>query len=288
MANEMVTLLAKARKLGVDGYRKMSIEELRAAIKSAETGAKPAKGKTIAKGKTTASANGRTASKGKSTSTPAKGKSSPAKGRTKSTSKTAPAKSTRKATSAKGKTKAATGAKAKRSSAARGSGRWAVSPVQSGPVKPLGKGKAGTRAALGKINWNKPSNVGQSGKRKDVLDALREHKGDKAAAFKSLKRKAQGYYPGKTKEEAERTLVWLIARVAYDYAYKTGQHEPAQRAAYGTSKRASDIKRREDRAAARKPSRSRKTAGKGRSKAAPAKGRKTAPTASKGRSKSRR
>ena len=257
MANEQITLMARARKLGVDGYRRMSTDELRDAIKRAETGSTakgkssvPAKGKTAtpAKGKT--STNGRTTAKGKSA--PAKGKSSPAK----KTSTAAPAKSTtRKPATPKGKTTAAKGAQAKRSPAART--RKAIS--------------AGTRAALGKINWNKPSNVGTTGKRKDVLDALRENKGDKAAAFKALKRKATRYYPEKDKDEAERMLVWLIGRVAFDYAFKTGQHEPAERAAYGSSTRPADVKRREARAAAHRPKRSR-TAKASTRKAAPAKG----------------
>lgn len=274
--NEMITLAARARKLGIDGYRRMSVDELRTAVQNAETGkgksAAPAKGKT-------ASSNGATVVKGKST--PAKGKTSAAK---KSTSKSAPAKSAaKKASPAKGKASQGT---AKRSAAARGSVKNTSTKTSTAK-----RGKAitsGTRAALGKINWNRESNVGTTGKRKDVLDALREHKGDKAAAFKSLKRKAPKFYPSKDKDEAERMLVWLIGRVAYDYAYKTGQHEPAERAAYGTSTRAADVKRREQRAAAHKPSRASKTAGKGRGKASASKGRKTAPVASKGKSKGKR
>lgn len=267
--NEMITLAARARKLGIDGYRRMGVDELRTAINNAETGSTPAKGK----GKS--SSNGSTVVKGKST--PAKGKSSAAK---KSTSKSAPAKSTaKKSAPAKGKASQGT---AKRSAAARGSVK--NTSTKSTPTAKRGKAiTAGTRAALGKINWNKPSNVGTTGKRKDVLDALREHKGDKAAAFKSLKRKATKFYSAKDKDEAERMLVWLIGRVAYDYAYKTGQHEPGERAAYGTSTRPADVKRREQRQAAQKPSRVRKVAGKGRSKATASKGRSAAPAASKGK-----
>jgi len=274
MPNEKIQLLAKAKLAGIEGYRRMSEDELRTALVNAQ-GTKANKGKSLAK----ASTNGSTTAKGKTkgkTVTPAKGKSSPAKGKT-TTSKSAPAKSTRKAAvPAKGKAQAAKGVQAKRPTAARGKGKASVAKTP---------GAVGTRAALGKINWNKPSNVGTTGKRKDVLDALREHKGDKAAAFKSLKRKATRYYPEKDQYEAERMLVWLIGRVAYDYAFKTGQHEPAERAAYGTSTRAADVKRREERAKAHKPRRAAKTAGKGRSKATTAKGRKTAPVASKGRSK---
>lgn len=275
MANEQITLMARARQLGVDGYRRMSTDELKAAIKSADAGLKAP-----TKGRTTAASNGSTVTKGKST--PAKGRTSPAKGRTKkSTSKSAPAKSTRKATPKRAT--AAKGAQVKRPTTARGKTKAKASTRKMRTAVP------GTRAPLGKINWTRKSNVGTTGKRKEVLDALREHKGDKAAAFKALKRRATKFYPEKEQYEAERMLVWLIGRVAFDYAFKTGQHESASRASYGESTRPADIKRREQRAAASRPRRSRsqapKAASKVRSKATASKGRRTAPVASRGMTK---
>jgi hypothetical protein len=220
MPSDKIMLMASARKAGVEGYRSMSESELRAALKTAQgKGSAPAKGKAVpAKGKATT--NG---SKGKSTA-PAKGKASP--------STSAPTKSTSRKT-APAKVAAAKGAQAKRPTTGRGR-----------------KVTAGTRATIGRVNWNRESNVGQTGKRKEVLDALREAKGDYSIVFKKLKRKATRYYPDRDQHAAERMLVWLIGRVAYDYAYKTGQHEPAERAAYGTSESTINVKRREARAAA--------------------------------------
>lgn len=265
MAPAKILLMAAARKAGITDYKSMTEDELRAAIKSAKSGTAtpaPAKGKAApAKGKAAPAAKGKP--------TPAKGKATPAKATPRKTTarKSAPAKSTvKKSTPAKGK--ASQGAQAKRPTAARSRSKAVVS---------------GTRAAIGKIKWNVETNVGLTGKRKDVLDALREFKGDKDAAFKKLKRKAAKFYPdGGSLGDSEKMLRWLIGRVAYDYAYKSGQHESADRVGYGTSTRAADVKRREQRAAAHKPTRSRMTARKTAAarKTAPAKGK---PRAAAGR-----
>lgn len=251
MANERILLVAKASQLGIEGYRKMSEDELRAAIKSAETGSKPTKGKTVSKGKTstngTASkskgktvvqkATGGTAKKtAKGKTTPAKGKSTPAKGKASSakTVKASPAKSKAKKT-APAKGKASQGAQAKRTPA-RGS-------------------KSATGAAridAKSIDWKAESNVGKTGKRADVMDMLRKFKGDKTKVFAALQGNAKRYYPGKSKHEAERTLVWLIGRVAFDFVMATGQHTPGKRAEYGTSQAEQDIRRRARREEARK------------------------------------
>lgn len=270
MANEKIMLMAKANKLGVDGYRQMSEDELRAAIERAETGATkgkttPAKGKTNgsapkAKGKTAVeTATGKTAkatpAKGKTT--PAKGKASapktaPAKGKSTKTAKASPAKSTAQKSAPKGK--AASGAQAKRT------------PARGRTKAPQGA----VRIDNGAIDWKVESNVGRTGKRAEVLDALRKFKGDKAKVFNLLAPKAKTYYKGKTKHDAERTLVWLIGRVAFDYAYKTGQHTPGTRAGYGTSEAPQDVRRREAREAAAKEAA--KAARAAKRAAAPAKG----------------
>lgn len=237
MANEKIKLMAKANQLGIDGYRQMSEDDLRTAIAKAEKGAK-----TSAKGKTTAT-------KGKTTATAAKGKSTPAKGKTvaakktatakttakgKSTAKASPAKSTAQKSTPKGK--AAQGAQAKRA------------PARGARKVAQGAARLDNKA----IDWKAESNVGKTGKRKDVMDALRKFKGDKAKVFDLLAPKAKTFYKGKTKHEAERLLVWLIGRVAFDFAMNTGQHTPGSRAEYGTSEAAQDIRRRDQRDAARK------------------------------------
>ena len=235
MAN--LVLFAKAHKLGIPNFRQLSEADLKTAIAQAEKGAKS----TPAKGKTTTAAKGKTAaaSKGK-TATPAKGKTTPAKGKTTAAKptkpvKASPAKSTaRKSSPAKGK--GAQGVQAKRT------------PARGRSKQPVGAVALDNKA----IDWKAESNVGQSGKRKEVLDSLRKFKGDKSKVFAALQGSAKKFYPSKTKHDAERTLVWLIGRVAYDFAFKSGQHTPGQRAEYGTSEASQDIRRRELREAARK------------------------------------
>jgi len=264
MANEMITLKAKANQLGVPGYRKMTKQELLAAIKSAQ-----GKGSAPAKGKSNTSSNGR--AKGKTAGT-VKGKTSPAKGK----GKTAPAKSTgRKSSPAKGK--AATGT-AKRQSAAKP--KTTARSRKSLPAR--------ANIDRTQIDWKAESNVGKSGKRKDVMDGLRKFKGNYDKVFDLLKPNAKRYYKGKTKAEAEGMLRWLINRVAYDFVMATEQHTPGERAAYGTSDKPQDIARREKRAAAR-PKQRKQTRGKTARKpagarASAAKGK----TQGKGKGKTRR
>lgn len=232
MANEKIKLMAKANKLGIDGYRQMSEDDLRSAIARAEKGT-PVKGKS-------------TPAKGKTTGTPAKGKTTPTKGKATPARKTAPAKGkstkTVKASPAKSTAKKSTPAKGKASQGAQAKRTPARGKAAQGAAKLDNKA----------IDWKAESNVGKSGKRKEVLDALRKFKGDKMKAFALLAPKARTYYKGKSKHEAERTLVWLIGRVAFDFAMNTGQHKPGTRAAYGTSDAAQDVRRREQRAAEQK------------------------------------
>lgn len=246
MANEKIKLKAKANQLGISGYRTMSEDALRAAITKAEgKSAAPAKGKsTVAKGKSTASA------------APAKGKST---GQKSSSAKTTAAKgkASRAASTTKGK-KTTTVSKGK--ATAKKKATPAKAPRQSRKNVP-----ARVDIDNSAIDWKAESNVGRTGKRAEVMSALRKYKGNKAKVFDLLQPKAKSYYKGKSKHDAERTLVWLIGRVAFDFVMSTGQHTPGQRAGYGESTNPVDVRRREARAAS--------APAKTKTKAAPAKGR---------------
>lgn len=256
--NEKIMLMAEANKLGIDGYRKMSVDDLKAAIKSAQ-GTGKGKGKVPASAEVqSATAKGKGKTAASNGTVPAKGKGKAATSTT--TAKRAPAKSTAQKTApAKGKAaqgtakRPATGGKGKSTATARKTTTATTAKKATSTRKP--------KQAVGRVNidnkaidWKAESNVGQTGKRKEVLDSLRKHKGDKIKVFNALVGRAKSYYPSKSKAEAERMLVWLIGRVAYDFVFKTGQHEPGERAAYGTSESAQDIRRREQREEARKAS----------------------------------
>jgi hypothetical protein len=241
MANEKILLNAEAKKLGIEGYRQMTPEELKGAISRAKTGSK---GKTAAKSAVSTA-------KGKVSASAPKGKAAastaPAKGKSTSTSrKSAPA----KGTAAKGTAKRASSTTTK-TAPARGKTTTAKAPAAKKAPAKTSKAKAGDQARsaidLKGINWKAESNVGKTGKRKEVLDSLKRTK-SYAKTFEALKDRARKFYPGKTKHDAERTLVWLIGRVAYDFAMSTDQHTPGVRAGYGESDKPQDIRRRARRA----------------------------------------
>jgi hypothetical protein len=239
MPPEMIVLKGKAATLGIEGFRTMSKDELKAAINRAQKGTDaPAKGKGKGKATTDNGAKGKTVSKGKgkTAATPQKGKGAPAKS---TRQKSSPPKG--KATAAKGTAKRAT---AKRSTAKRATAKRATAKrnVAVGRVEI-------DRTA---IDWTLDSRVGASGKRKEVRQALRKYKGNYDKCFDLLKDKARKWYPQHDKHNAQKMLRWLINRVAYDYVMATEQHEPGERAGYGKSKNPSDIARREKRAAAAK------------------------------------
>lgn len=246
MLTDKIKMKAKAAQLGVEGYRNMTTEQLQAAIESAEK-ATPTKGAvkptngTTTKGKATAAI--KTATKGranppdaqaqkedsvepkpkrqpasKTTATKAApAKITPAKGA--KTSKPSPAKSETQKSSPT--VKAAKGT-AKRTATGGTKGKHVG--VQTGPRVPID---------VSTIDWDAESNVGRVGKRKDILDALREFKGDRVKAFEKLAKSAVKWFPNASrlypsspspKAASERQLKWLIARITYDFAYKTGQH----------------------------------------------------------------
>lgn len=248
--NEKLRLKAKAGKLGIPNFRSMSLVELKTSIAKAENGSgskdaakkvrpklhviEGGKSKTAPKKAGKKSAVAKTTANKKKVSPPdkkgtaaLKTKSSPAK-KSKS-QKTSP----KKATAAKGTAKR------------RASGSVTERHYEGGKV-----GKGGyTNVDRQGIDWNRESNVGREGKRADVLAKLREHNGDYAAAFVDLRKMAPKWYPDAIKAypksptplaASERQLRWLIARVAYDYAYKTGQH--VGRAAKNVKKKTAEVK----------------------------------------------
>lgn len=250
MANEKILLKAEANKLGIDGYRTMSVEELQGAIKRAKgTGTKAAKGKT-ASTNGAAPAKGKTATKGKTSSAPAKGKSTSKKSEpAKATASKGKAKraGTTKTTTAKGKTSTPAKGKAKKATPAKGKA--------SASAKKTTTRKARAAAARvdidrSKIDWRAESNVGRTGKRAEVMAALRKHKGNYDKAFDTLEGRAKSadFYRGHPNPYG--MLRWLINRVAFDFVMATGQHTPGERAAYGTSEKPQDTRRRERRAEA--------------------------------------
>lgn len=266
MANDMIRLKAEANKLGVTNYRTMNKDDLLKAIKTAK-----GKGSTPAKGKTNAgSANGRSTAKGKGTSA-AKGKTTAAASPAKGKGKSVPAKSkTQKTSPAKGK-------------AAQGTAKRQT----SGTAKSRGKKNLPARNNIDRksINWSADSNIGKNGKRKDVMLALKKRKGNYDKVFEDLKANAKRYYPSKTKQEAEGMLRWLINRVAFDFVVATGQHTSGERAAYGTSDKPNDVRRRELREQARKAAaKAERAAKRGGTARKPAGGRQTG---SKGKTQAR-
>lgn len=315
---DKVKLQAQAGQLGIVGYRTMSLDQLTKAIKTASTASTPPKGKTPAANGNGAAPKGKTAEaalinrsetatggppKGKVSAPPAKGKtttSQPApKGKTAAakapTSAPAAQSTAQKSSPPKGKGTAAPG-KVERPTA--GKGKTAATPAAKATPQ---KGKTTTTAATPRkraakattgtvesfkstidnkaVNWKAESTVGLSGKRKDVLDALRKFKGDKAKAFEELKENAVKWYPNAMnsyptaptkKHAAERMLVWLIGKVAYDFVKKTGQHQDGTRVAYGQSTNPKHLRRRTAREEAQA---ARGTA----APATPAKGRTTSP-----------
>jgi hypothetical protein len=102
------------------------------------------------------------------------------------------------------------------------------------------------------VNWKAEWGGGKTGKRAEVMSALRKFKGDKAKVFDLLAPKARTFYKGRTKNEAERMLVWLIGRVAFDFVTATGQHEMGTRDAHGASENPINVRRRERREEQRK------------------------------------
>lgn len=250
MPNEKILLKAEANRLGIPEYRKMGLDELKTAIAKAKTGTK-GKGKVTADETATNGDKGKAAAttvvKGKPTITPSppKGKTTttPAKG--KSTSRKTTAK---KPSAAPGKAKRVAAPKRKTTTKAKGKKTTTAKAPRTAKALP-----ARVDIDRTQIDWRVESNVGnRGGKREEVMAELRKRKGNYDKVFDALIHRAKAFYPGKTKHEAELMLRWLINRVAFDYVKSTDQHTSGERAKYGKSKAAQDIRRRELREEARK------------------------------------
>lgn len=244
--SEKMRLKAKAAELGIEGFRAMSQDELAAAVKRADTGKgaveKVEKGAVAKNG----DANGH-AGKGKAEAVvkgTAKGAVQKGKAevsRASDKGKTTRVKAStslpaRKSTSQKSSRKPATAAKgvAKRATTGR--------TAKLSPARPSRRqsSRAANLIDNSKVDWTRESTVGApgSGKRHDVMKALRKRKGDKDKVFADLQENAVKWYPNALntypesptkKHAAQRMLRWLIGRVAYDFVKKTGQHRDGNR-----------------------------------------------------------
>lgn len=258
MASDLIKLRAKAKSLGIEGYRTMSADDLTKAVKSAE-GKSGSTGRKAAK---TASVNGRKA-----------GRKTAKKGTAKTARKTA-AKS--KPKTAARKTASVKSAPAKSAKSGRQAKRPATGAKKSTP-------KAQTSGDVGRvgivnseIDWTAESNVGTSGGNREVImKLLRKHKGDVEKVHAKLADNAQSMYP-KTDEGKKRSkasaltlLRWHISRVKFDFVKDTNQHEGIVRSD-GSTKPQRAAKPKGKSGATRKP------AGRKKSAQAPARKPKTA------------
>lgn len=257
MANESIALRAKAKNLGIEGYKGMSQDELRTAIKSASAKAAPKSAGSNGGGRKTAPA--KTAGK-----------------------KTAPAKSAPKKSAPKVTKPAAKKSPAKSPAAKRTAKSAPAKSASAGNAKRPTSGGAAGRIAIdnSNIDWTAESNVGQSGgNRQVIMKALRSKKGVVQKVYDLLADKAQSMY-GKTQDgkrrskgEAQTLLRWHISRVKFDFVKDTGQHNGVVRSNGGGGK--STPKSSGKSAPARKPA-ARKPAAK-KAPARKATGKKTAP-----------
>lgn len=134
----------------------------------------------------------------------------------------------------------------------KASGRKASTPAKS---RKSGKAKRssnstssrepkGGRNLLGKVNFSKTDGWNpREGSAPDIIvRALKRFKGDRTKVFNHLKGDVWDFVAKKkqngdkrTKAEAEAMLRYRISRTAFDFAVRTGQHEPSDnRVEYGT------------------------------------------------------
>jgi hypothetical protein len=220
---DVLKLRTKAKLLGVPGYKRMSADELRKAIGSAN---------------------------GSSTKTAAKTAVSKSVGRKTAGRKTASAKSAPAAKTAKRQT---TGAK-------RGPGRprkAVAAPVKRGrpakaaPKAPARRGRPAKTATNGAsknyhggrnliddsaIDWTAEWNV--SGIRGEIFKALKKAKGDTDKTYDALESRATEFWKKNRagdrilKDRALAILRWNISRVKFDFVMATKQHKVSKK--FGT------------------------------------------------------
>lgn len=229
MAKETLELRAQAKRLDIPGYRQLSVEELKTAIRKAEGGGtKSAKRATTTdNGKATAKA---TPTKGAAKKTATKGTAKTAKTTER---KSAPAKSSQKGTAKR----RAAGSGTKVTATVTKPTPKAKAQAKSAP-KAQANGQAGRVAIVNSdIDWKAESNVGASGgNRETIMKALRRFKGNVTKVFEHLEDQAQVMYPKtvenrkRSKADAQSLLRWHISRVKFDFVKDTGQHEGVVRA----------------------------------------------------------
>lgn len=211
MANESIQLRATAKTLGIEGYKAMSLDELKSAISKAK---KPGTGKTAGSknGATSGRKSAVTKTASKTAAKKSAGKKSSAGTSRKTAQKSAPAKSST------AKRPTAPSRKVTTAKASSGAGRVAIDNTS--------------------IDWTAESRIGQSGgNRQVIMKALRQKKGNVEKVYALLADKAQSMYAKtedgrkRTKADALTLLRWHISRVKFDFVKDTGQHNGATRSA---------------------------------------------------------
>jgi hypothetical protein len=284
MAENAITLRAKAKVAGIEGYKLMTVPELEAALKKSG-------GSTGRKAAPAASSNGsgRKQATGRKVASTTVKKPAASTGRKQATSaKQAPA--AKSETSGKAK-RPATGTR--KQAAATTKKAPATTKKQAAPKAAKVNADAPGRAAIDNkaVDWKKDTTIGKAdGPRQDIMRALRKFNGNKEKVFTALKDAAQTLYP-RNKRSGERynkaksleLLRWHIGRVAFDYVVQTGQHTvSSNRAAYGHSTDPQAVKRREARGVSSTGTTGRKSAPKAQT------ARKPAPTPKKAQTPARK
>lgn len=149
----------------------------------------------------------------------------------------------------KGTSAAKKNSAAKKSTAKKNSGRKASAPAKSKGAKAKRQSNSnreakGGRNLLGKVNFSKTDgwNPREDSAPDLIVKALKRFKGDRTKVFNYLKgdiwdfvQKKKQNGDKRTKAEAEAMLRYRISRTAFDFAVRTGQHEPSDnRVEYGT------------------------------------------------------
>jgi hypothetical protein len=221
MPSESVQLRAQANRLGIEGYKTLSIAELRDAIQRAQTG-----GSTGRKRKSAAaSADGQGSKRKSAAAVRTARKRKPA-----STRKSAPAVQSRK----RGEAKRPTTARQTRKPASQTRTQTQTQTRRGRAPKPVlqPKGSANVRGnrrhviQVDSIDFTLEWGGAKTGNRALIFAALKKFKGNRNKAFDSLKSQARAMYGRRrTKADAERLLRWHLSRVLLDYATATGQHK---------------------------------------------------------------
>jgi hypothetical protein len=256
MANEKILLQARMRDAGVerDVYRKMTVDEMKTHLNKAKGKAAPAKKTAPVKASNGNGASAKKAAPSKTVSKSVPAKSAPKGQAKRPTAATATKKANMSLRPRKGETA--------RDVLDRVTKAAMKAPAQAGAKKAVPKAQKNLpigRATIdnSKVDWTAESRVGATpGKRQDVMEALRQFEGDVDQVFELLVANAVKWYPNalnsfpgakSRKNAAEQNLRWLINRVKYDFASKSGQHVSGTRAKFGESTNANAIYQRDRR-----------------------------------------